>query len=283
MTRYQLVLIQPKGFVFVESFREIIECLQFAFEEIGIPCGTSINGFDDAAVPIIFGAHHLQPKSVERLPTNTIIYNTEQLLPGYPWCTEAYLELLGRFHVWDTHQQNIDVLELRGIHNAIHVPVGYMPQMTRIATRAEDVDVLFYGVITDHRSKILEAVAGEGMQVTILKGVFGEERDAWIARSKLVLNLRQMPGGLVETPRISYLLANRKAVVSESDNPEEMDNDFSGGIAVAGLAGIPGLCRMLLDDAASRESLAAQGFAAITAPERRMTALLERALASGAW
>ena len=156
--------IQPKGFVFVEAVCEVTECLQFAFAEMGIPFTASINKIDAGAAPIIFGAHHLMPESAARLPANTIIYNMEQLLPGDPWCTESYLQLLGRFRVWDNHQHNIAVLKQRGFHHAAHVPVGYMPQMTRIAAQSEDVDILFYGVITDHRSRVLKTIARDWRQ-----------------------------------------------------------------------------------------------------------------------
>ena len=49
----------------------------------------------------------------------------------------------------------------------------------------------------------------------------------WIARSKIVLNLHQYDAQVFEIVRVSYLLANRRAVVSERGaNPTE-DRDLS--------------------------------------------------------
>jgi hypothetical protein len=283
MTPYQIVLVQPEKFVFTEAFREVIECLQFAFNALAIPCTFATNAINIDATPIVFGAHHLSPDIARQLPPQSIIYNLEQLRPGYPWFSEPYLRTLGGFRVWDSHQQNIAVLEQHGIHHAVHVPIGYMPQMTRIALQPEDVDILFYGVFTHHRSQVLKALAREGMHLTALNGVFGKQRDEWIARAKLVLNLRQRPGGFFETPRVAYLLANKKAVVSEIDSTQTAECDFADGIAAAPAGDIPALCRSLLADADARQRLAERGFAAISATQFCMTDVLERALSNEAW
>jgi glycosyltransferase involved in cell wall biosynthesis len=275
--RYQLVLIRPEGFVFVESFREVMESLQAAFDELGIACESSINEIENGTIPILFGAHHLHPDAIDRLPPETIIYNMEQLLPGYPWYSDDYMALMGRFRVWDTHASNVAALRQVGISHAIHLPVGYMPLLSRIQPQTEDVDVLFYGVLTPHRSAILERISQLGINVTVLNGVFGLERDAWIARAKLVLNLHQTPGGLLETPRLAYLLANRKAVVSES-GLNNQNEGYDEAIALATINEIPQLCRSLLDDKTARESLATRGFLEIASPHRRTTPMLADAL-----
>ena len=45
-------------------------------------------------------------------------------------------------------------------------------------------------------------------------GVYGAERDRLIARSRLVLNVHYFPTHIFEMIRVSYLLANRTAVVA---------------------------------------------------------------------
>lgn len=282
MDRYQLVLIRPEGFVFVESFREVMESLQDAFDELGIPCQSNTNEIEEGTTPILFGAHHLHPDVIDRLPPETIIYNMEQLLPGYPWYSEEYLALMRKFRVWDTHTSNVLALKNAGIGHAIHLPVGYMPRLSRIEPRFEDVDVLFYGVLTPHRNSILEEIAHLGINVTVLNGVFGSERDAWIARAKIVLNLHQNPGGLLETPRLVYLLANHKTVVSES-GPDGQNEGYDKALDLAEIDRIPGICRTLLDDQSARESLAARGYFEISSPHRRTTMLLEDALRNDSW
>jgi hypothetical protein len=60
--------------------------------------------------------------------------------------------------------------------------------------------------------------------------VYGAERDALIARAKVVLNLHAHDNWGFETVRLSYLLANRKAVVCEAASPDDVDADLRDGL-----------------------------------------------------
>ena len=53
------------------------------------------------------------------------------------------------------------------------------------------------------------------LRVKALFGVYGKERDAWIAQSKIVLNVHYYNVKIFEAVRISYLLNNRVIVLSE--------------------------------------------------------------------
>ena len=98
-----------------------------------------------------------------------------------------------------------------------YVPIGYMPQMTRIPKPdVQDIDVLFYGSVNYRRSNILGKLSDTGLTVKWLPiGTYGAERDEWIARSKVVLNVHFYTPGVMEIVRLSYLWANRKCVVTE--------------------------------------------------------------------
>lgn len=275
---YQLVLVRPRGFPFVEGFREIMESLREGFAALGIPCRLQTNRIAGDATPIIFGAHHLAPEEADRLPPASIIYNLEQLIDGYPWFTDNYLALLRRFVVWDFSPANLVRLRGLGIADARHMPIGYAACLAAIPAIEEDIDLLFYGMVTPHRQAILAELQAAGMGVVVLAGLYGAERDAWIARARVVLNLHAAPGGLFEAPRVCHLLANRKAVVSECAHPEEMDADLKDGVAAVPAAGIADACRRLLADAASRESLAAEGHRRMTAPARHIANLLRHVI-----
>lgn len=275
---YQLVLVRPKDFPYIESFRDIIDSLRDGFSELGVPCQMYVNRVAGAGVPILFGAHHLTPEGTAGLPSASIIYNLEQLVPGYPWYTAAYLDLLRRHTVWDCSGANLARHASLGISGAQHLPIGYTPVLERVPVIDQDIDVLFYGVTTPHRQAILDGLRGTGMRVVALNGVFGTERDAWIARSRIVLNLHAQPDGMFEAARVCYLLANRKAVISECVATEEVDADLREGIVAVPAADIPTACHRLLDDEAERRRLATEGYRAITAPARRTAELLRRIL-----
>ena len=68
--------------------------------------------------------------------------------------------------------------------------------------------------------------SGPDFRVRAESGVRGAERDALIARARLVLNLHFYPTAIFELVRVSYLLANGKAVVAECGPETEIDADI---------------------------------------------------------
>ncbi|MCX7147830.1 MAG: hypothetical protein NTY05_00235 [Rhodocyclales bacterium] len=279
---FQLVLIKPEGFDFVESFREVIEVLQEALVTLGHSVRIQTNRIDPDALPVIFGAHHIDPAAVHRLPPESIIYNLEQLTPGYPWFTEQYLQTLARFRVWDYSPANLDYLSREGRSiTATHVPFGYSPCLTRIAAAEnEDVDVLFFGIHTERRLRVLHALSESGLKVVALRNVWGAERDAWIARAKVVLNIHHADIGQFESVRVLFLLANGKAVVSETAPGEQVVAPLRGAFCAVPYEGLIDACMQLASDDASRLALQHKARAAVMAEPLRFLPWLSRAVES---
>ncbi|MDQ8046419.1 MAG: hypothetical protein AAGC46_16760, partial [Solirubrobacteraceae bacterium] len=102
-----------------------------------------------------------------------------------------------------------------------HVPLGYDASMVNLTpTLPEpDIDVLFYGSMNDRRAAVLNKVRAQGVMLGHMFGGFGLERDAAISRSRLIVNLHFYDSGILELPRMAYLWANRKPVISEV-NPD---------------------------------------------------------------
>lgn len=276
MAPYCITNIRPPDFIFAESWREAIEALHFGLAEIGIAAPIFENRIQPGATPILFGAHHLAEGQEDQLPGETILYNFEQLTPGYPWHTQRYLSMLSRFCVWDNHSRNVEYLGARGTSAARLVPVGYVPQLTRIRSGHEDIDVLFYGILSERRQKILSSLTRRGLNVVALNGVFGRERDQWIARAKLVINLHHSDGGQFESLRVLYLLANRKPVVSEMNVSDEIDPELQRGLCAKRYDQLVDACVELAHDAQKRKCLAEAGFQTVTLAHRRMSAILRQ-------
>ncbi|MBE0622822.1 MAG: hypothetical protein IH605_19695 [Burkholderiales bacterium] len=275
MRTMQIVNIRPDGWVFAESWREATEALHFGFAELGIDIPISDNYFIPDATPIVFGAHHLSESGAGKLPADAILYNFEQLKEGYPWFKPHYLELLRRFRIWDFSTRNIEYLHRSSTSpDARHVPVGYVPQLSRIEPVAQDIDVLFFGRMTDRRKRVLEGLADLGLNVRFLVGVFGQERDRWIARSKVVLNIHASAGGLFEHLRVLYLLANKKAVVTEPGVANELDPELMLGLETVPYDRLIESCTELARNPDARQTLADTGYNIITSPSRRMSRIL---------
>lgn len=275
MRDLQIVNVRPDGFAFAESWREAIEALHYGFAELGVDVPVRENHFGPEATPIVFGAHHLGEGGERKLPADAILYNFEQLRDGYPRFQARYLALLRRFSVWDYSVRNIEYLQRsRTSPGAQHVPIGYVPQLSRIESSARDIDVLFFGVMTDRRRRVFEELSARGLEVRFLVGVFGRERDRWIARSKVVLNIHASSGGVFEYLRVLYLLANRKAVVTEPGEAGELDPQLMRGMEVVTYDRLVETCIRLAGDPDARRALAEAGYQYITAPNRRMSATL---------
>jgi hypothetical protein len=152
----------------------------------------------------------------------------------------------------------------------VHVPLGFVPELCRIPQAPEeDIDVLFYGVINERRAHILDKLHEAGLAVHAVVGKFGAERDALIARAKVVLNIHFFETKIFEIPRVSYLLANRKAVVAEVTSDTEIDGDLRDAIAGVAYEKLVDKCIELVFDDVLKQRVAEAGFHAFSQrPER---------------
>ena len=85
-------------------------------------------------------------------------------------------------------------------------------------------------------------MVSHGMQVTRLQGVFGAERDKYIARSKIVLNLHLYETKVFEIVRVHYLMNNSKVVVTQCDHDSKIDANYQDGVILSSHENIPNAC-----------------------------------------
>ena len=251
--RFAVSVITPPGYVHSQAFSELAESLHHALLALGHDSVLSTRTDNRRRRHIVFGAN-LLVKRPQPLPEDSILYNLEQLGPDSPWDTPAYRELLSRYRVWDYAQSNIRRLAEHGIA-AEHLPVGWMPQLKRIPERGRDVDVLFYGVVNQRRADALDALVARGLRLHVLTDVYGRERDAWIARSRVVLNLHHYAANLFEVVRVSYLLGNGVCVLSERGDDAELEQPYQGAVAFTDYADLPDACLALVRDPARQDQL----------------------------
>jgi hypothetical protein len=109
----------------------------------------------------------------------------------------------------------------------------------------------------------MNAIAALGdlnYRVIYASGVYGSVRDDLIARAKLVLNINRYPQARAfEIVRVSYLLGNGKAVVSDFYPEYEIDDDLRQAIAFAPAEQIVATCERLLAEPSERRRLEAAG------------------------
>lgn len=211
------------------GYMEIIQSIEWGLQELGHSVTYSLNSAHPEAINIIFGAQVLPIDFLGRLPKNTIIYNFEQMrgLSKDKIRPEMHY-YSNEFQIWDYSPSNLSSWEMLGAKNVQVVPVGYAPTLTRIPKPSvQDIDILIYGLTGDKRLSVFHQLSQAGLSVMFVSGFYGEARDQLIARSKIVLNINLYDiSQIFEIARVSYLLANKKAVIGTLDPNTYIEPDL---------------------------------------------------------
>jgi hypothetical protein len=244
------------------SLLEVAECMVYGLRRAGYEAELSSEPRPGTR-HLVFAAH--RPTTI--VPDGAVIYQTE--VAGSPWWTAGYVERLRRHDAWDYSAVNAKRYRQHGLPAPRVVPPGYVPELERVEPQTEGIDVLFYGSPCPRRRTVLDDLRSRGLNVVELFGVYGAERDEWIARSKVVLSMHYYDGAPAESVRAFYLATNRKCVVAETapDAPGAAYHDLVNACELAARISI------------IREASAASGYAAITAQPMEQTlraALTER-------
>ena len=276
--RIALVLMRSSIGRHLEVFREVMELVAAGLSQNGHATITLVNEFAPPHRHLVFCPHLLRAEDAARVPPESILYNFEPLDPPVFDSVGTFLtHYAPRFRVWDYSAANAEYLRSRGCA-AQHVPLGYADTWSRIAPApVEDIDVLFYGDVSERRARVLDALRETGLEVVVASDVYGAERDALIARAKMILNIHNHDGiKALETPRIFYLLANRKAVVTEAKPGVQIDDDLCRAMVLAPYERLADACVELAGDPGRRAALGAAGLRAMKA--RDEAAILADAL-----
>lgn len=279
---YSVTIISPPNYPHSAAFEEVAESLSLSLKALGHDVVTTRHPggklADNGRRHIVLGSNLIPYANVE-LPSSAILYNLEQVGKASPWITPWIADLFRRHRVWDYSVANADALVAMGLPRPTVVPIGWLPQLQRIPrASAEDIDVLFYGSLNERRQNVLDSIASLGVKVEKLFGVYGAERDAMIARSKLVLNVHFYESKVFEIVRASYLLGNGRVVVSETGCEPSEEKPLESAVAFASYADLPARCLALLSDASERQRRSAEGVRLMTS--RPMTEYVARGLAA---
>ncbi len=257
--RFAVCTISPLDYPHSQAFAEVAEALHLGLQALGHDSVQSTRLDNRRRRHLVFGAN-LLPRYPVDVPDDAVLINLEQVSDDNAWMTPAYLDQLRRHRVWDYCASNLDALARRGVH-AAQMPIGYLPQLSRIvADPSPDIDVLFYGSVGERRRRVLLALEEAGVNLHVAFNVYGPERDALIARSRLVLNLHHYGAQLFELVRVSYLLANRVCVVSERGQDRDLDAQFESAVRFADYDALVATCIALLGDPAACQRQAHHGF-----------------------
>ena len=243
----------------LHGYLEVMETVRWGLEGLGHRVTASVNAAASAAVNIVFGVQLLDEAGLRSLPPDTIAYNLEQITNVPPeQMLAGFSHAAKNLRVWDYSRQNLPVWQsMNPAHEPRLVKIGYAPILTRIPKRSQEaIDVLFYGLPSNSRLSVFRDLCLSGLRAVYACGLYGAPRDELISRAKLVLNLNLYTESRVfEVVRVSYLLSNSKAVVSDLHPDSDIDPDLRDALAFAPPDGIVETCARLIGDDAARHAL----------------------------
>lgn len=228
MAAFNITLIEPKGYPFTHFLFDMARGFCYAIESLGHDCSIQRNRFESRRVNIIIGGHHYRnPAEVDELRASRLRYvviQSEIVRNGEINDQDArgrlsrvYLPLLrGAERVWEAVPENVPELAALDVKVDTFL-TGYHPAMQEVVHKnRKDIDFLFYGSVTPHRSELLRALEARGHRLVVLFDDPAIYRNDFIARTKVHLAPAQ-GGGMDHFPagRIAYLVNNGCLVAAE--------------------------------------------------------------------
>ena len=273
-----VVFFRPDADNHGEALRDFAELVAAGARRAGFKTTLATNVWEPACFNIVVGWHFLSDKALASLEGRGALYNLEQLGDHEPQFRDRLVRWSSRFEIWDYSERNLRTLRTYGAVGLLRwVPVGHAPELARIPRAPEQhIDVLFYGSVNPRRAEVLHALKASGLRVRHVFGVYGRERDALIARAKVVLNLHYYETSIFEIVRVSYLLSNAKAVVAEGNPETTVESDLIQGVALVPYESLVSTCHRVVHDDHLRSALEQRGHAAIA--RRVESDILARAL-----
>jgi len=217
MKHFNVTLMEIEGYPHSRALEDAAKYIHWCLVNAGYSSVLATNQIDMSAYNVIFCAHLMNVRDADNLPKDTIIFNSEQLQNKDAWYMGdgAYRAYLDRFYVWDYSIKN---LSLVGHPRVDFIPFLYCHDMRRRdMTRTPGKDLCFYGVLSERRKIIFDAMKRLGVPVEVMFGKYGEDRDREILQSWAVLNLRQFDDvKLFEPIRCFYPLSHGVPIISEA-------------------------------------------------------------------
>jgi hypothetical protein len=240
-----------------------MQSIEWGLKSLGHSVTYAVNNAEPDSINIIFGAQVLPISFLKQLPKNSIVYNLEQIRGRSKDQIEPeQYYLAGNFQIWEYSTANLSMWEFLKVKKIKIVPIGYAPLLTRIPKpRIQDIDVLIYGLTGEKRLNIFHEISNAGLSTIFASGFYGDTRDQLIARSKIIVNVNLYDKSQIfEVARVSYLLANKKAVIATLDPNTFIENDLSEAVKFVTPDKILQACNDLLTNTDDRADLEKRGF-----------------------
>ena len=260
MAQFHIVHIIPDGRLHIlNGYNEVIKTVFWGLRCLGHEVSYAANVHRADATNIVFGANMAHISLTDSWPGDTIIYNLEQISPvlGQPHMRLSFERLSQQFVLWDYSEENIKAWKIINPDSAPkYVPIGFAPILETIPRdKEQDIDILIYGGPSENRLNVFRDLCLRGTTALFCFGLYGEVRDALIARSKLVLNISHHHAEIFSIVRVSYLLTNHKAVIADLHPGLSVEPDMFNAVQFTPLERFTDSCMHYLEDEEARAQL----------------------------
>lgn len=206
---------------------------------------------------------------VQFLPARYVFVNTEPLsVVQTSGDTEWFEAMKHALEVWGYRQSDREYVEPLGVPFCF-VPLGYAPHYessfrahTARRNLVQDIDVLFFGNLSERRQRMLDELERHGFIVHTV-GLddprYGAELDVLLARSRIVLGIHQYDdpkAHVIDLGRLDVALSNGLFVLHEEPAPD-VEPELQDRVATCGYERIPEMCAHYLANPEARASSAA--------------------------
>lgn len=245
-------LVKPEpSYLHSEGLRHVAQGFADAF-------GTELNvgPISSSKNSLVFCAHLLTD-----IHPDMTVYNAEQVRVDLFNKVPQYLNVLKKAKcVWDYSRNNIDEFAKLGVKAKL-CEIGYMPGMTKLGLQSHEqpIDVLFYGSVNNDRLKILNMLDGN-CKLKVAFNIYGDELDRLISQSKIILNMHYYDTAIHEIFRTSYLMSNKKFVVSENGKDKKLEKKYDKGMWFCNYEKLASECLWALREDRLRREVAEEGF-----------------------
>lgn len=286
---FNIAFMGPEGLYHLR--RDFILALKYGLEDLGHRVGVGGQRLDPDRFNLVIGAYFLPSEKILAMARSGLRIahvNTEVIAddmlnynPDKVDFLGAYLPAMqaGQF-VWDVIMDNMAEHERYG-SRAHYLRWGWHPKLEDIQHAPDkDLDFYFFGMLSGRRREILNALAARGLRGYADHTCPYFQRNDFIARAKVQLNIVQEEiYSHVNSFRICYLANNRCAIVSERENDPA---GYLDPVRIASKDNLPEVVEELVRGDGWRDlgNAIYEDFRAKPGMKESMEALLERSLAS---
>lgn len=217
--------------------RDMLEFYRYNFEAAGCDVTITYNHFLDDRINILFGTTELTPEDMIAITQNKtlryVVFDTEVVACGTinnrkDFAMDIYKHFLSKAAlVLAGFPASVQYWRKKGM-KSMWIGVRYTDKLEEIRHKQDkDIDVFFFGFISEYRRSILQELLDAGLRVETHG--YGASpyflRNSYIERSKLIINVSQGPEyDHVNGLRCLYLAINKCCTVSE--RPAKVSQGF---------------------------------------------------------